>query len=94
MVKVQDKRSLNLTAEILSNLPLIGEPSWSRLDGTLFSNAIVTNFEINDHTYTSLGLFNVSFVNDTGNYSLTTQNKCGKSSLTVYIDVKGNINPA
>ena len=94
MVIVKDKTSLNLTVEILSNVLLIGEPTWSRLDGPLSTNDIVINFKVNNHIYTSLGLSDVSFVNNTGNYSLITQNKCGKSSLTVYIDVKGIINSA
>ena len=88
---VKDKKSLNLTVEILGDLPLIDEPTWSRLDGPLPTNAVVANFKVDDHMYTLLGLSDVSFINDIGNYSLTTQNKCGKSSLTVYIDVKGNI---
>ena len=91
IVKVKEGDSLNLTVEITSDLPLTGEPTWSSLDEPLSSEAVVRNFVVNKHNYTSLGLSGVSFANDSGNYSLTAKNFCGKSSLTAYVDVKGNI---
>lgn len=91
VIKVKEGDSLNLTVEITSDLPLTGEPTWSRSDEPLSSEAVVRNFVVNKHNYTSLGLSNLSFANDSGNYSLTVKNLCGKSSLTVYIDVTGNI---
>ena len=92
VVRKEEGNPLNLTVEILSSAPLIGEPTWSRLDDKPLSpKTIVRNFVVNEHDYTSLGISNLSFANDSGNYSLTTTNVCGESVLTVYVDVKGNV---
>lgn len=89
VMKVIKGKSLNLTVEISSSVPLIGEPAWIKLDEPLSSKDVVKNFVVNKHIYSSLGFSNESFAIDTGNYSLSTKNACGTSSLSVYIDVKG-----
>ena len=89
MVEAKEGKSINLTVEILSDSPLTFGPTWSKLDEPLPSKAVVRNFFVGRNLYTSFGLSDLSFANDTGNYSLTTENECGESNLAVYIDVKG-----
>ena len=88
-VEVEEGGSLNLTVEVFTNTSFTAEILWSKLDDPLPASAIVINFVVNGINYTSLELFNLSFANDAGNYSLIAINECGISDLNIYIDVKG-----
>ena len=91
VVEVEEGGSLNLTVEVFNNMSLkFTDIIWSRLDDDpLPENAIVIDFVVNGINYTSLELFNLSFANDSGNYSLTAINECGSSDLSVYVNVRG-----
>lgn len=88
-IEVEKGGSVNLTVEVFNNMSLSIEITWSRLNGSLPRSTLVTNFVVNRTDYTSLRLFNLSFANDTGYYSVTAINECGSSDLDVYINVTG-----
>ena len=90
VVEVEEGGSLNLTVGIFTNMSInFTDIIWSKLDDPLPKNAIVIDFAVNGINYTSLELFNLSFANDSGNYSLTAINECGSSDLSVIVNVRG-----
>lgn len=89
VVEVRKGMSLNLTVAVFTNLSLTSVPVWSRENQQLYSIAVVKNFVTNEIFYTSFIIFNLSYVNDTGVYSLSVSNRCGSSSISVFIDVTG-----
>ncbi|XP_065920649.1 uncharacterized protein [Dysidea avara] len=88
MIQIEGE-SVNLTVEVITNLSLTADPTWSKLDDQLPSKATVINYTSGNQTYSTLGLPNLTSFIDTGNYTLTASNRCGTSSTFVYMDVKG-----
>ena len=91
VLTTEEGNSVNLTAEIVSGLPLTNGPVWSRLDDSLPSKAIVIDFMVENKEYSSIEISNLSFGIDGGNYSLSASNKCGKTTSFVFINVKGTV---
>ena len=82
--------NLTLSAKVSSNIPLLaGYPKWAvDFNLPLPSTAMVDNCTIDGTIYSNLTLYELSFENDTGNYTFTAENKCGSSFVYVYIDVR------
>ena len=91
VLTTEEGNSVNLTAEIVSGLPLTDGPVWSRLDDSLPSKAVVIDFMVENKEYSSIGISNLSFGIDSGNYSLSVSNKCGKTTSFVFINVKDTV---
>ena len=90
IMPVDNGKSVSLIAELVSSLPLVNGPTWSKSDASLLpSEAVTKSFTVGNKSYSSLDISNVSFVQDYGNYSLSVSNICGKTSSFVFIDVKG-----
>ena len=81
--------NVNLTTEITSDLPLSnGSVSWKVSTGpNLPKNAEVINYTAEGRMYSSLILHDLSYYDDTGNYTCTVSNDCGMSFVFVYIDI-------
>ena len=80
--------NVTLTTEIITDLPLSNRsPSWNVSTGpNLPKNAKVNNYTVDG--FSSLTLYDLSFYDDTGNYTCTASNKCGTSSEFVYIAIR------
>ena len=46
------------------------------------------NYTIDGVIYSNLTLYELSFENNSNNYTFTAENKCGSSFVYVYIDVR------
>ncbi|XP_065884691.1 uncharacterized protein [Dysidea avara] len=81
--------NLNLTTNISSNIPLSsGYPQWIKdFRLPLPSTAVVDNYTTGGVRYSRLSLYDLSFEDDTGNYTNTVKNQCGSSFVYIYIDV-------
>lgn len=78
-----------LITNITSDLPLsTGYPAWRVSDRDLPPNAKVENKTINGVLCNKLLLYDLSYDNNSGNYTITAGNECGTSLAFVYIDVK------
>ncbi|XP_065884414.1 hemicentin-1-like isoform X2 [Dysidea avara] len=81
--------NLTLITEISSDLPLSsGEIKWIGFHRPLPSTAVVDNYTTDGVLYSRLSLYELSFEDDTGNYTNIVSNQCGTSSVSVYIDVR------
>ncbi|XP_065884965.1 uncharacterized protein [Dysidea avara] len=81
--------NLTLITEITSDLPLSsGDIKWVGFHRPLPSTAVVDNYTTNEVLYSRLSLYELSFEDDTGNYTNIVGNQCGTSSVSVYIDVR------
>ncbi|XP_065884702.1 titin-like isoform X5 [Dysidea avara] len=89
-IRRHEGSNLTLSAKVSSNIPLLaGYPKWAvDFNLSLPSTAMVDNYTINGTIYSNLTLYELSFENDTGNYTFTAENKCGSSFVYVYIDVR------
>ena len=90
-IRKNEGSNLTLTTKISSNIPLSGGyPIWVvdfRLP--LPSTAVVDNYTTTDGAlYNRLLLYELSFEDDTGNYTNIVSNQCGTSSVSVFIDVR------
>ena len=82
--------NLTLVTKILSDLPLSSGDVLKRvrLHQPFPSTAVVDNYTIYEVLYSRLSLYELSFEDDTGNYTNIVSNQCGTSSVSVYIDVR------
>ncbi|XP_065884527.1 uncharacterized protein [Dysidea avara] len=81
--------NLTLVTEITSDLPLSsGVIKWVGFHRPLPSTAVVDNYTTDGVLYSRLSLYELSFEDDTGNYTNIVSNQCGASSVSVYIDVR------
>ena len=84
-----DKGSnITLITDITTDLPLLnGSPYWNvSTRPNLPNNAEVNNYTVDG--YSSLSLYDLSYHDDTGNYTCTAVNQCGMSSVFVHIDIR------
>ncbi|XP_065884041.1 uncharacterized protein [Dysidea avara] len=89
-ILIYEGSNLTLVTEISSDLPLSsGYPKWI-IDGNLPlpSTAVVDNYTTDGVLYSRLSLYELSFEDDSGNYTNIVSNQCGTSSVSVYIDVR------
>jgi len=81
--------NLTLVTAIYSGLPLSsGDIKWVGFHRPLPSTAVVDNYTIDGVLYSRLSLYELSFEDDSGNYTNIVSNQCGISSVSVYIDVR------
>ena len=81
--------NLTLITTISSDLPLSsGDIKWVGFHRPLPSTAVVDNYTTDGVLYSRLSLYELSFEDDSGNYTNIVSNQCGTSSVSVYIDVK------
>ena len=80
---------LILVTEIFSDLPLSSDDiKWVGFHRPLPSTAVVDNYTTDGVLYSRLSLYELSFEDDTDNYTNIVSNQCGTSSVSVYIDVR------
>ena len=82
--------NVTLITTITSDPPLSGYPVWivnSGFDHDLPPNSIINNTMVDGVLNSNLFLFNLSYYDDTGNYSCTASNQCGNSSVFTFIEV-------
>ena len=86
--------NLTLITTISSDLPLSsGDIKWVGFHRPLPSTAVVDNYTTDGVLYSRLSLYELSFEDDSGNYTNIVNNQCGTSSVSVYIDVKKGRGP-
>jgi len=85
-----EESNLTLITTISSDLPILsGYPFWSKdFRLPLPSTAVVDNYTTDGVLYSRLSLYELSFEDDSGNYTNIVSNQCGTSSVSVYIDVR------
>ena len=82
---------VNLTVQVISRIPLISMPLWSRLNADLPKDSDVVNYSQDKSNYTSLIIRKANYANDGGLYYLNTSNYCGPSGISVELNIdKGN----
>jgi len=80
--------SLSFVTDIASSLPLTnGYPKWVGFHRPLPPTSVVGNYTKDGILQSSLSLYNLSFEDDSGNYTNIVANKCGTSSVFVYLEV-------
>ena len=80
--------NITLTATVTTDLPLSsGYPVWQVAHEMLPSNAKVDNYTIDGVLYSNLSLYNLSYYENSGNYTFTASNECGTSSVFTFIEV-------
>ena len=80
--------NITLTATVTTDLPLSsGYPVWQVAHGMLPSNAKVDNYTIDGVLYSNLSLYNLSYYENSGNYTFTASNECGTSLVFTFIEV-------
>ena len=79
--------NLTLINTMSSDLPL-SSIKWVGFHRPLPSTAVVDNYTTDGVLYSRLSLYELSFEDDSGNYTNIVSNQCGTSSVSVYIDVK------
>ena len=84
--------NITLTTKIISDFPTLfkGSVKWKVVSGiehNLPPTSRIDNYHIGDEVYSNLSLYNLSYYDDSGNYTCTACNKCGNSSVFVYIHV-------
>ena len=79
--------NLTLVTSITSNLSFSSD--WEVIDHkSLPSTAVVDNYTTTDGIlHSKLSLYNLSYYNDSGNYTNTASNKCGTSFVFTFIQV-------
>ena len=81
--------NLTLVTEITSDLPLSsGDIKWVGFHRPLPSTSVVDNYTTDGVLYSRLSLYELSFEDDSGNYTNIVSNKCETYSVSVYIDVR------
>ena len=82
--------NLTLVTKIISDLPLSSGDvlKWVRLHQPFPLTAVVDNYTIYEVLYSRLSLYELSFEDDSGNYTNIVSNQCGTTSVSVYIDVR------
>ena len=91
-IAITEGSNITLTAAVTSDLPLSnGYPVWQVVHGMLPSTAKVDNCTNDGVLYSNLSLYNLSYYDDTGNYTCTAINECGMSSVFTFIQVTKGI---
>ena len=92
-VSETEGHNLTLTTFVTSDLPLSsGYPIWGVLgDQSLPSTAVVDNYTEGGILHSRLSLYNLSYFDDSGNYTNTASNKCGTSFIFTFIQVTKGI---
>ena len=87
------KENLTFTTTIFSNMPLSSNDiKWVGFHRPLPSTAVVDNFTTDGVLYSRLSLYELSFEDDSGNYTNIVSNQCGTSSVSVFLEAHtGNI---
>ena len=81
--------NLTIITAISSDLPLSSsDVKWIGFHRPLPSTAVVDNYTTDGVLYSRLSLYELSFEDDSGNYTNIVSNQCGTSSVSVYIDVR------
>ena len=81
--------NLTLITTISSDLPFSSDDiKWVGFHRPLPSTAVVDNYTTDGILYSRLSLYELSFEDDSGNYTNIVSNQCGASSVSVYIDVR------
>ena len=81
--------NITLITNITSDLPLSsGYPAWRVSNHDLPSNAIVDDYVTDGVLHSTLTLYELSYYDDSGNYTNIASNECGTSLTFVYIYVK------
>ena len=87
-ITITEGSNITLTATVKTDLPLSsGYPVWQVVHGMLPSTAKIDNYTIDGVLYSNLSLYNLSYYENSGNYTFTASNKCGMSSVFTFIDV-------
>ena len=91
-ITIPEGSNITLTAAVTTDLPLSsGYPVWKVFHGTLPSTAKVDNYTNDGVLYSNLSLYNLSYYEDSGNYTCTASNECGMSSVFTFIQVTKGI---
>ena len=81
--------SKTLTTKIVSHPQLSdGSPSWYGFHRDLPKTAQVENYTINGIVYSTIKLHDLSYYDDSGEYINSATNKCGTSTVSVFIAVR------
>ena len=81
--------NLTLITTISSDLPFSSDDiKWVGFHRPLPSTAVVDNYTTDGVLYSRLSLYELSFEDDSGNYTNIVSNQCGTSSVSMYIDVR------
>jgi len=80
--------NLTFITAIFSDLPSSsGDIKWVGFHRPLPSTAVVDNYTTDGVLYSRLSLYELSFEDDSGNYTNIVSNQCGTSSVFVYLEV-------
>ena len=80
--------SLSFVTNITSSLPLsYGYPKWVGFHRPLPPASVVGNYTKDGILHSSLSLYDISYEDDSGNYTNIVANECGTSSIFVYLEV-------
>ena len=83
--------NVTLITIITSDPPLSGYPVWNvssgGIDHDLPPTSTINNTMVDGMLNSTLSLVNLSYNDDTGNYTCTASNQCGNSSVFTYIEV-------
>ena len=81
-----ERNNLTLITEITSDLPLSsGDIKWVAFHRPLPSAAVVDNYSTDGVLYSRLSLYELSFEDDSGNYTNIVSNQCGTSSACICV---------
>ena len=90
-ITITEGSNITLTATVTTDLSFSGYPFWKVLHGMLPSTAKVDNHVIDGVIFSNLSLYNLSYYEDSGNYTCTASNECGMSSVFTFIQVTKGI---
>ena len=80
---------MTLITNITSNLRLSkGSPSWYGFNRNLPKIAKVVSRTVHGTVYSTLNLYNLSYYDDSGEYINSASNRCGESTVSVFIAVR------
>ena len=91
-ITITEGSNITLTATVTTDLSLSnGYPVWQVFQGTLPSTAKVDNYTNDGVIFSNLSLYNLSYYEDSGNYTCTASNECGMSFVFTFIQVTKGI---
>ncbi|XP_065885439.1 hemicentin-1-like isoform X2 [Dysidea avara] len=86
-VYAYEKENLTFTTTIFGNMPLSSNDiKWVGFHRPLPSTAVVDNYTTDGILYSRLSLYELSFEDDSGNYTNIVSNQCGTSSVSVFLE--------